>query len=461
MPEEVVAQPKLARPPTKIAIGPQVAKTPTKPVPDRLAIVRATGQAEQPKQDSPKNPRTPALAKNELNSLPRHTTVEPAKLAANDQTTIIRPLAKVERRPGLIAQNSDSPTSSRRQRPYDRNRHTKPSVDKTGSKGYLLALNEPNNLMQPRSVQALSTNRPRTPQPRPAATSVVRPVPSVARPLPTVNPLTTRPVPVLPKPVPSVGPKPSVAKSVPSIKPLPSIVHPKTVPPLVPEIIATGTDQSPSDLQTGSDDPRGAARDTQLASSPEVKKPATTELNPLPRKSDTQGSVITLNAGPTIPKTVPTVRVLREPAVTHHRIQLEVNQSGLLRLPKDVEKVTVVKQELCDAILFENRQVSIIAKVAGTTHVMLSMKGESATTNYLISITPQKVASQQADSYSKLEQSIHKMFPSADVSISEERGRITVTGEVDSNDQAFKILAIVRQVRLVPVVDRLIVRRSD
>ncbi|MEO1972277.1 MAG: BON domain-containing protein, partial [Pirellulaceae bacterium] len=66
--------------------------------------------------------------------------------------------------------------------------------------------------------------------------------------------------------------------------------------------------------------------------------------------------------------------------------------------------------------------------------------------------------SKQADSDSKLEQAIHQMFPAAVVTIGEERGRITVTGEVDSNDEAFKILALVRQVHLVPVIDRLTVR---
>ncbi|HIM31251.1 MAG TPA: hypothetical protein EYG57_17100 [Planctomycetes bacterium] len=448
-PAEIAAKPGLGptEPPKTTAAGPAPAPTPS---PDRIATVRSPWQSLPLPQGRPKNPRTNSLAHNDGTGAPRRLDSDrDVNAESKEQASTIRPMPRVERRPGLLSQNAPSTTSSRRKRPYDRN-SAKSTIGRS-SGGHLLALNEPTTLFQPRSVQAHSSAKLQSkPMPSVAKSvpSVTKPMPAVLKPLPSVAksvPSITKPMPSVLKPLPSkpiqgTKPTPSVAKSVPSVtKPLPSVSrpvvqNPKPVPTVVkpvptapkPTPSAVTTNTSPSDVRTG----------------PKVTAPP----------------VIALNAAPNITELDPQDRILAEPQVTHHRLQLQVNQSGLLRLPNDVEKVTVIKKELCNVILFENRQVSIIAKKAGTTHMMLTMKGEVGTTNYLISITPQKVASQQADSYSKLEQAIHQMFPAAVVTIGEERGRITVTGEVDSNDEAFKILALVRQVHLVPVIDRLTVR---
>ena len=307
---------------------------------------------------------------------------------------------KVLRRPDLIARSTDETGSSRRKRPDTE----RPSVYNTDDSEDLvnldsdsknrIVLQTPGTLLQPKSVQSPNSR--------------TRPRPQVA----------------------SVGEQPKLV----------------------------GTPKEPTSSASPSNEPNSDVVNSDVVTS----KPENAIAN------SAVGNIISLNPDTKVtqaPKeTVVTSDVKpngepNEPTVTHHRLQLQVKQSGLLRLPREVEKVEVVNGELCEAILFENREVSIIAKSEGTTHVMLTMKGDQASTNYLIAVTaPQAAAQSRVSSQGKLAQTIQGLYPNANVEVTEENGRIVVSGEVSSNDEAFKILALVRRVRLVPVVDRLRVR---
>ena len=307
---------------------------------------------------------------------------------------------KVLRRPDLIARSTDETGSSRRKRPDTE----RPSVYNTDDSEDLvnldsdsknrIVLQTPGTLLQPKSVQSPNSR--------------TRPRPQVA----------------------SVGEQPKLV----------------------------GTPKEPTSSASPSNEPNSDVVNSDVVTS----KPENAIAN------SAVGNIISLNPDTKVtqaPKeTVVTSDVKpngepNEPTVTHHRLQLQVKQSGLLRLPREVEKVEVVNGELCEAILFENREVSIIAKSEGRTHVMLTMKGDQASTNYLIAVTaPQAAAQSRVSSQGKLAQTIQGLYPNANVEVTEENGRIVVSGEVSSNDEAFKILALVRRVRLVPVVDRLRVR---
>jgi hypothetical protein len=328
---------------------------------------------------------------------PKIASVDPPR--QDTGSPVIVP-GKVLRRPNLIARNTDDAGSSRRKRPDSERPSARATDDSEGlvnldsDSKNRIVLQTPGTLLQPKSVQ--------TPNNR------ARPRPQVA----------------------SVGVDP---------------------PKLVGTPKESTSPASPSDV-----------RDSDVGNDVVTTKPENAVAN------SAVGNVISLNPDTKVtqaPKeTVVTSDVkpngkLSEPTVTHHRLQLQVKQSGLLRLPREVEKVEVVNGELCEAILFENREVSIIAKSEGTTHVMLTMKGDQESTNYLIAVTaPQAAAQSRVSSQGKLVQTIQGLYPNADVEVTEEDGRIVVSGEVSSNDEAFKILALVRRVRLVPVIDRLRVR---
>src|SRR5690606_23055729 len=95
--------------------------------------------------------------------------------------------------------------------------------------------------------------------------------------------------------------------------------------------------------------------------------------------------------------------------------QLEVNvgRSLLLRTRNDMYRTAVVDPRVCEVVQFTPREVSIIGKGVGATHVTFWFRdGDGVPVTYLVKVAPDPVARQRIEQeYFLLENLVAKLFP--------------------------------------------------
>lgn len=212
--------------------------------------------------------------------------------------------------------------------------------------------------------------------------------------------------------------------------------------------------QIPSGLTNGSSSKAGeqlpdserAASQTDASPVPPQSTPAPTSAEPPTKDSPT-------------PAPTSTEGYHADTLITHRLLELSPRQASHIRTSFEVEKAIAVDQEICDVIQFSGHELAIIGKQPGRTHVRVWFKQQQHSTNYLVTVRspiPNGADDIQCD---KLRRVIEEMFPGARVEIVQDGNRLIVNGTASSNDEALQIVSLVRRLRLMPVVDRVIVKK--
>jgi hypothetical protein len=160
----------------------------------------------------------------------------------------------------------------------------------------------------------------------------------------------------------------------------------------------------------------------------------------------------------------PTRPAPRGELTTHGRVQLELQQSRVIRTRREVLRTEVLDPAICDVVQSQSGEISITGKRPGETHVRVWGQGKGTSgevaTNYLVVVgTANQQANRQADQHDRLVTRLAQEYPQADLEIIVSDDGVVVEGRVRSNQEAVDILSQVRQVWLVPVEDRITVRR--
>lgn len=128
--------------------------------------------------------------------------------------------------------------------------------------------------------------------------------------------------------------------------------------------------------------------------------------------------------------------------------QLEVNvgRSLLLRTKHDMYRTAVVDPRVCEVIQFTPREVSIIGKGVGATHVTFWFRdGDGVPVTYLVKVAPDPVARQRIEQeYFLLENLVAKLFPDSKVYLMQVADKLIVRGQAKDIEEAAQIMTVIR-----------------
>lgn len=143
-----------------------------------------------------------------------------------------------------------------------------------------------------------------------------------------------------------------------------------------------------------------------------------------------------------------TVRQLGPFEVMDHEDELSVvlRRSKLLRTKVDVYRTAVVDSSVCDVVQFTPREISIIGKGQGATHVTFWFKDEQRQpVTYLVRVVPDpEVQERREVQYEILEEILAELFPDSKVRLTPVADKLIVRGQARDAEEAAQILAIIR-----------------
>ena len=150
-----------------------------------------------------------------------------------------------------------------------------------------------------------------------------------------------------------------------------------------------------------------------------------------------------------------------QPSPDHQmRLKLRARTSHSLRTEGRIRQVSVSNRLVCDAMQFAPFEVAFIAKNAGETNVTLWMDGRRQPQVYRIAVEDSAVEKPKVGAeYAKLKKLLDEMFPASRVTLTPGRNQLVVAGRAKDQQEAIQIMSVIRSVRLIPVIDRLQVRR--
>lgn len=128
--------------------------------------------------------------------------------------------------------------------------------------------------------------------------------------------------------------------------------------------------------------------------------------------------------------------------------QLEVNvgRSLLLRTKSDIYRTAVVDPRVCEVVQFTPREVSIIGKGTGATHLTFWFRdGDGTPVTYLVKVAPDPVARQRLEQeYFLLESLVAKLFPDSKVYLMQVADKLIVRGQAKDIEEAAQIMTVIR-----------------
>ncbi|HTN73728.1 MAG TPA: pilus assembly protein N-terminal domain-containing protein, partial [Pirellulaceae bacterium] len=128
--------------------------------------------------------------------------------------------------------------------------------------------------------------------------------------------------------------------------------------------------------------------------------------------------------------------------------QLEVNvgRSLLLRTKNDIYRTAVVDPKVCEVVQFTPREVSIIGKSVGATHLTFWFRdGDGVPVTYLIKVAPDPMARARLEQeYFLLENLIAKLFPDSKVYLMQVADKLIVRGQAKDIEEAAQIMTVIR-----------------
>ncbi|MBN1912723.1 MAG: pilus assembly protein N-terminal domain-containing protein [Pirellulales bacterium] len=127
-----------------------------------------------------------------------------------------------------------------------------------------------------------------------------------------------------------------------------------------------------------------------------------------------------------------------------------LHRSKLLRTKVDIYRTAVVDPTICDVIQFTPREVSVIGRAQGATHVTFWFAdGKHQPVTYLVRVAPDpEVQERKAKQYEVLEDILAELFPNSKVKLTPVADKLIVRGQARDAAEAAQILSIVRGERV-------------
>jgi pilus assembly protein CpaC len=127
-------------------------------------------------------------------------------------------------------------------------------------------------------------------------------------------------------------------------------------------------------------------------------------------------------------------------------VKLRVRRSVLLRTKVDVYRTAIVDEAVCDIVQFTPRELSIIGRSVGQTHVTFWLDDPgSAPITYLVEVLPdpQQIKADE-NKYELLQNVINEMFPDSKIFLVLVADKLLVKGQAKDSEEAAQIMNIVR-----------------
>jgi pilus assembly protein CpaC len=127
-------------------------------------------------------------------------------------------------------------------------------------------------------------------------------------------------------------------------------------------------------------------------------------------------------------------------------LRLRVRRSMLLRTKVDIYRTAIVDDAVCDLVQFTPREVSIIGRSVGQTHVTFWFDDPAmAPLTYLVKVEADaQQIKQDEDKYQLLENVINEMFPDSKVHLVLVADKLLVKGQAKDSEEAAQIMIIIR-----------------
>ncbi|GAB6164859.1 hypothetical protein JCM19992_08590 [Thermostilla marina] len=123
-----------------------------------------------------------------------------------------------------------------------------------------------------------------------------------------------------------------------------------------------------------------------------------------------------------------------------------VRRSKLLRTKVDIYRTAVVDPSICDVAHYTTREVAILGKSQGATHVTFWFADEKyRPVTYLVRVVPDpEIQLQQEERYRLLESHLRRLFPESKVTLTAVGDKLVVRGQARDAAEAAQIMAIIR-----------------
>lgn len=149
--------------------------------------------------------------------------------------------------------------------------------------------------------------------------------------------------------------------------------------------------------------------------------------------------------GPMLPEALPEgspFEVIDESGV----LTVRVRRSRLLRTKVDIYRTAVVDESICDVVQFTPREVSIIGKSTGATHVTFWFDDpNSQPLTWLVKVEPDaEDVKKDEQTYKLLEDVINEMFPDSKIQLMVVASKLIVRGQAKDSEEAAQIISIIR-----------------
>ena len=127
-------------------------------------------------------------------------------------------------------------------------------------------------------------------------------------------------------------------------------------------------------------------------------------------------------------------------------VQVMVRRSKLLRTKVDIYRTAVVDDSICEIVQFTPREVSLIGKSQGSTHVTFWFDDPNMQpVTYVIQVVPDVAKVKEAeDTYRMLQDVINEMFPDSKIQLLIVADKLIIRGQAKDSEEAAQIVALVR-----------------
>ena len=128
------------------------------------------------------------------------------------------------------------------------------------------------------------------------------------------------------------------------------------------------------------------------------------------------------------------------------KLQVQVRRSKILQTKANVFRTAVVDPQICDVVHFTERELSIIGKAEGATHVTLWFEGgDRRPITFLVNVVPDPVEVKIAETkYRLLQDVLSDLFPDSKVRLLLVANKLIVKGQAKDSEEATQIMQIVR-----------------
>ena len=127
-------------------------------------------------------------------------------------------------------------------------------------------------------------------------------------------------------------------------------------------------------------------------------------------------------------------------------LAVQVRRSLLLRTQKDIFRTAVVDDSICEIVQFTPRELSIIGRSQGSTHVTFWFDDpDMLPVTYEVEVLPDsKQVKIEEEQYQMLEDVLNEMFPDSKIHLTLAANKLIVRGQAKDSEEAFQIMTIIR-----------------